>query len=46
MGHRHFPTQFKLDDETSYTNLGEWVNYTYYAVFDGVELKLLDWKST
>ncbi|QEK52470.1 UDP-2,3-diacylglucosamine diphosphatase [Pedobacter aquae] len=44
MGHRHFPTQFKLDEETHYTNLGEWVNYAYYGVFDGVELKLLDWK--
>ncbi|MFD0750704.1 UDP-2,3-diacylglucosamine diphosphatase [Mucilaginibacter calamicampi] len=39
-GHRHFPMEVQLTDESRYINLGEWINYDSYAVFDGVELKL------
>ncbi|MBN8695569.1 MAG: UDP-2,3-diacylglucosamine diphosphatase [Bacteroidetes bacterium] len=40
-GHRHLPLDIKLADNSRYINLGEWVNYNTYAVFDGntVELK-------
>ncbi|MFA6924646.1 MAG: UDP-2,3-diacylglucosamine diphosphatase [Bacteroidales bacterium] len=34
-GHRHFPIEFKLSENSKYINLGEWVNYKPYAVFDG-----------
>lgn len=40
-GHRHLPLDIKLNDKSRYINLGEWVHYRSYAVFDGenVELK-------
>jgi UDP-2,3-diacylglucosamine hydrolase len=40
-GHRHLPLDIKLNDTSRYVNLGEWVNYYSYAVFEGdkVELK-------
>lgn len=40
-GHRHFPIDFKLNDNSRYINLGDWIKYNSYAVFDGenVELK-------
>ena len=40
-GHRHLPIDFKLSDATHYINLGDWIKYNSYAVFDGenVELK-------
>ncbi|MDD5569844.1 MAG: UDP-2,3-diacylglucosamine diphosphatase [Bacteroidales bacterium] len=34
-GHRHFPVELQLSDKSKYINLGEWVNYKPYAVFDG-----------
>ena len=39
MGHRHFPIELNIDN-IKYINLGEWVNYTSYAVFDGQKMKL------
>ncbi len=39
-GHRHLPLNMKLSDTSTYINLGEWINYFTYAVFDGVSLKL------
>jgi UDP-2,3-diacylglucosamine hydrolase len=39
-GHRHLPIDFRLNSESRYINLGDWVQYFTYAVFDGVELKL------
>ncbi|MCC8427293.1 UDP-2,3-diacylglucosamine diphosphatase [Mucilaginibacter sp. UR6-11] len=39
-GHRHLPLDIKLDEKSRYINLGEWVNYNSYAVFDGRELTL------
>ncbi len=39
-GHRHLPLDIQLDDKSRYINLGEWVHYNSYAVFDGEELKL------
>ncbi len=40
-GHRHLPLHIKLMDESSYINLGDWIQYFSYAVYDGetVELK-------
>jgi len=38
-GHRHLPLELKIGDSW-YINLGEWVNYSTYAVFDGNKLEL------
>jgi UDP-2,3-diacylglucosamine hydrolase len=40
-GHRHLPLDLKVGDNSRYINLGEWVHFTTYAVYDGrnVELK-------
>lgn len=39
-GHRHLPLEIDLNDNSKYINLGDWVKYFTYAVFDGDELKL------
>jgi len=44
-GHRHLPIEFTLKNGKSrYINLGEWLHYCSYAVFDGekVELKFFE----
>lgn len=39
-GHRHLPLDIKLSDKSHYINLGEWINYNSYAVFNGTSLQL------
>ncbi len=39
-GHRHLPLDIALDKGARYINLGEWVKYNSYAVFDGKNLEL------
>lgn len=39
-GHRHLPLDIKLNEHSRYVNLGEWVKYFTYAVFDGNTLEL------
>lgn len=40
-GHRHLPIDHTLKDgQARYINLGEWVNFNSYAVFDGEKLQL------
>jgi UDP-2,3-diacylglucosamine hydrolase len=39
-GHRHLPIDFALNSSTRYVNLGDWINYFTYAVFDGQHLSL------
>jgi len=39
-GHRHLPLDIQLNDKSRYINLGDWLSYYSYAVFDGEELKL------
>ena len=39
-GHRHLPLDIQLNNNSRYINLGEWVNYNTYAVFDGDNLEL------
>lgn len=38
-GHRHLPLDIQLGD-SRYINLGEWMNFNSYAVFDGEILEL------
>jgi UDP-2,3-diacylglucosamine hydrolase len=39
-GHRHLPLDLKLPGNARYVNLGDWIRYNTYAVFDGQELQL------
>ena len=39
-GHRHLPLDIKLNDNARYVNIGEWLNYSSYGVFDGKDLRL------
>jgi len=34
-GHRHLPMEIKVGEKSTYFNLGEWINYNTYLVFDG-----------
>jgi UDP-2,3-diacylglucosamine hydrolase len=40
-GHRHLPIDYRLSAESRYINLGDWVQYFTYAVFNeaGMQLK-------
>ena len=39
-GHRHLPLEIDLKDNSRYINLGDWMNYNSYAVFDGQQMKV------
>jgi UDP-2,3-diacylglucosamine hydrolase len=39
-GHRHLPLELDIDGIAKYTNLGDWIKYRTYAVFDGQNLSL------
>ena len=39
-GHRHLPLDLKVGDNSRYVNLGEWVNFNSYAVYDGTNVEL------
>jgi len=43
-GHRHLPLDIKLNDESRYINLGDWIRYFTYAEFDGNTLELKYYK--
>ncbi len=43
-GHRHFPIDFPLSDQSRYVNLGDWIRNFTYACFDGKDLQLLNWE--
>lgn len=43
-GHRHLPIDISVGENSRYINLGEWINYFTYAVFDGRELQLLSFE--
>ncbi|NNF76186.1 MAG: UDP-2,3-diacylglucosamine diphosphatase [Flavobacteriaceae bacterium] len=44
-GHRHLPLNIDLEGNAKYINLGDWIHYFTYAVFDGNNLDLLEFKS-
>ena len=39
-GHRHLPLDLKLNNNSRYINIGEWIINKSYGVFDGDSLKL------
>jgi UDP-2,3-diacylglucosamine hydrolase len=42
-GHRHYMKQLSLTPASTYINLGDWLHYNSYAVFDGTQVLLLQW---
>lgn len=40
MGHRHLAMQIQLNDTSTFINLGDWIRYNSYAVFDGNKTEL------
>ncbi len=43
-GHRHLALEYPLPDNSLYVNLGDWIRYNSYGVFDGQDLKLKYYK--
>ncbi|MBX2947218.1 MAG: UDP-2,3-diacylglucosamine diphosphatase [Cyclobacteriaceae bacterium] len=39
-GHRHLPLDLKVGENSRYINLGEWVHFNTYAVYDGATVQL------
>ncbi len=39
-GHRHLAIDFRLNENSRYINLGDWIHFYTYAVFDGKNLQL------
>lgn len=39
-GHRHLPIDFQLSADSRYINIGDWITYFTYAVFDGEDFEL------
>ncbi|HEV7783197.1 MAG TPA: UDP-2,3-diacylglucosamine diphosphatase [Chitinophagaceae bacterium] len=43
-GHRHLAVDYRLNEESRYINLGDWLLYYSYAVFDGTTMELRSYK--
>ncbi len=39
-GHRHLPLNIKVGEKSRYVNLGDWIQYFTYGVFDGQNMEL------
>lgn len=39
-GHRHLPIVFQLNEQSAYINLGDWIKYNSYAVFENESITL------
>ncbi|WP_297517072.1 UDP-2,3-diacylglucosamine diphosphatase [Flavobacterium sp.] len=39
-GHRHLPMTISLNEQSTYINLGDWIGYFTYGVFDGTQMTL------
>lgn len=39
-GHRHLPLEIPLNENSTYVNLGDWITYYTYGVFNGKQLSL------
>ncbi len=45
-GHRHFPMEIKVGENSSYFNLGDWITHYTYGVFDGNTFELKTFEQT
>jgi UDP-2,3-diacylglucosamine hydrolase len=43
-GHRHLPIDYRLSPGARYINLGDWIRYFTYAVFDGNTFELKSYR--
>jgi UDP-2,3-diacylglucosamine hydrolase len=43
-GHRHLPLDLDVEGKARYINLGDWLRYNSYAVFDGERMELKYYK--
>lgn len=39
-GHRHLPLDLKVTEKSTYINVGEWVHFKTYAVYDGTNIEI------
>ncbi|AWW00621.1 UDP-2,3-diacylglucosamine diphosphatase [Arcticibacterium luteifluviistationis] len=44
-GHRHIALDSQLNEQTKYVNLGDWIRFNSYGVFDGEQLELKRFQS-
>ena len=44
-GHRHLPLEIQVGENSKYTNLGDWIEFFTYGVFDGEKMELKEYKS-
>jgi UDP-2,3-diacylglucosamine hydrolase len=42
-GHRHLPLEIQLNENSKYINLGDWIQYYTYGVFDDEKFELKTW---
>ncbi|HET8839303.1 MAG TPA: UDP-2,3-diacylglucosamine diphosphatase [Flavobacteriaceae bacterium] len=45
-GHRHLPMEIKVGENSTYYNLGDWINHYTYGVFDGEIFELKNFQSS
>ena len=43
-GHRHLPMKIEVGEQSTYFNLGDWINHYTYGVFDGTTFELKEFK--
>ena len=43
-GHRHLPMEIKVGENSTYYNLGDWINHYTYGVFDGEKFELKNYQ--
>jgi UDP-2,3-diacylglucosamine hydrolase len=43
-GHRHYKMQYKVSEKSTYFNLGDWLQYNSYVVYDGSNCALLQYQ--
>ena len=44
-GHRHLPMTIDLGQNSTYINLGDWIGYFTYGIFDGEKFELKEYKN-
>ena len=43
-GHRHLPMVLDLEEKAKYINLGDWISYFTYGIYDGTDYKIETFK--
>jgi UDP-2,3-diacylglucosamine hydrolase len=43
-GHRHYAIDLPITGGARYINLGDWLRLNTYAVYDGQQMQLIEWK--